>query len=129
MTAEQASPAERHRWPAWVRLAIAFVLVAVVGVATVVILTGGPRTASPAARPLPLDTTPAQAGVAGDPGPGGNPDHRTLILYDEATAGDENAASAEAYAMFTANLASRAGAGTCVRRTPTARETSPGTRP
>lgn len=101
----------RRRWPAGLRLllsgTVALIIVAVGGSAVVRAMSRDAVTESPAAAPL---TYPARladlAAPAGSPGPGGDPDHSTLVLYDE---GGETPQLGHQYAIQAANLASRGG--------------------
>ncbi|MER7859463.1 DUF2334 domain-containing protein [Amycolatopsis japonica] len=105
---------QRFRLPAWFRLAVvAVVAVTVVVVVLVQVTKKDPVTASPAAAPVSLADRLPSAGKAGLPGPGGDPARKTLVLYDDGRKKDgtvsppEEIRTAEAYAMFTANLVSR----------------------
>ena len=108
MTGDAKGP-RRRRSPAGLRLfllgTVAVVLVAVTGV--VVADLNGPPDESPAAAPL---ATPARlhrlAGEPGQPGPDGDPQRSTLVLY-EATGDDPQLAHENA--VQAANLASRGG--------------------
>ncbi len=106
--------AQRFRLPAWLRLAVVAVVALTVAVIVVVQTTKTtPITASPPATPVSLTGRLGEAARAGQPGPGGDPGRRTLVLYDDGRKTDgtvsppEEVKSAEAYAMFTANLVSR----------------------
>ncbi|UMO99746.1 DUF2334 domain-containing protein [Amycolatopsis sp. EV170708-02-1] len=105
---------QRFRLPAWFRLAVVAVVVVTVAVVVLVQVTKKvPVTASPAAAPVSLAGRLPEVGKAGQPGPGGDPARKTLVLYDDGRKQDgtvsppEEARTAEAYAMFTANLVSR----------------------
>jgi len=98
----------RHRLPAGVRLLLVAVVIALVAVAGLMAnryVRTRSLDASPAAVPL---TGPARlaglAAPAGQPGPGGDPNRRTLVLYDE---GGQPPQLAHQYAMQAANLVSR----------------------
>ncbi|MFC3455682.1 DUF2334 domain-containing protein [Amycolatopsis speibonae] len=104
----------RFRLPAWFRLAVvAVVAVTVAAVVLVQVTKTDPVTASPPATPVSLADRLPEAGKAGLPGPGGDPNRKTLVLYDDGRKKDgtvsppEEIRTAEAYAMFTANLVSR----------------------
>ncbi|MBB5851127.1 DUF2334 domain-containing protein [Amycolatopsis umgeniensis] len=105
---------QRFRLPAWFRLAVAAVVAITVAVIVLVQVTEKtPVMASPPATPVSLASRGLEAGKAGLPGPGGDPDRRTLVLYDDGRKKDgsvsppDEVKTAEAYAMFTANLVSR----------------------
>ncbi|EMD26854.1 DUF2334 domain-containing protein [Amycolatopsis azurea] len=105
---------QRFRLPAWFRLAVVAVVAVTVAVVVLVQVTeADPVTASPPATPVPLAGRLPEAAKAGMPGPGGDPDRKTLVLYDDGrkkdgtTSPPEEVRTAEAYAMFTANLVSR----------------------
>ncbi|RZS34012.1 uncharacterized protein YdaL [Herbihabitans rhizosphaerae] len=112
---------ERRRLPVGVRLGAVTVVIAAAVVATVFVVgsdseAATPETGSPAAAPVPLAASTRWSGIPGEAGPGGRNDRRTLVLYDDGRryAPNPPAASeaqrAQAYAMFTANLVSRANA-------------------
>lgn len=105
---------QRFRLPAWFRLAaVAVVAVTVAVVVLIQVTKTSPVRASPAATPVSLTDRLPEAGKAGMPGPGGDPARKTLVLYDDGRKNDRTVATpeeirtAEAYAMFTANLVSR----------------------
>lgn len=106
------TPRER-RLPAGMRLLlVGTVVVALLalGGAALTRALGSRSEASPAAAAL---TTPGRlrtmAAPPGSPGPGGDPDRKTLILYDD---GGESPALGHQYAIQAANLASRGGSWT-----------------
>ena len=101
----------RHRWPVWLRLVtFGIVVAAMIGLTVAVVRWSATRpiVESPAAAPL---TGPARlvdlAGDPGEPGPGGDPNRRTLVLYRET---GPAAQASRQYAIQAANLASRGGA-------------------
>jgi uncharacterized protein YdaL len=106
-----------HRVPAGFR---AGALVAVlVAVAAAVVMISNPagieaETGSPPAEPVTLPESTSWSGTPGMAGPGGSDDRRTLILYDDGRRHDPDPIAADEvdraqlYAMFTANLVSRA---------------------
>ncbi|KFU79297.1 DUF2334 domain-containing protein, partial [Amycolatopsis lurida] len=110
----------RRRTPAGLRFAALAVVVAT-GLVMLVVYTrpASAILASPAAAPVSLGDRLAMGSEVGSPGPGGNRDHRTLVVYDAGErdapnppASADEAGMAEAHAMQTANLVSRAGSWT-----------------
>ncbi|WP_026359988.1 DUF2334 domain-containing protein [Amycolatopsis nigrescens] len=115
---QRGSGRRRLRSPAGFRLSVIAVVV-LTGLVTLIIQTRPPNVllASAAAAPVALTDRLPMTGVAGNPGPGGDPAQHTLVLYDAGEreapsplADGGEAATAEAYAMYTANLVSRSGA-------------------
>ncbi|WP_340684121.1 DUF2334 domain-containing protein [Amycolatopsis coloradensis] len=93
------TPSLRRRsrsWPAWLRLACAFVLAGSVPVAVSVVDAGS--------RITPAETS-SVPGKPGDPAPGALPGWRTLVLYEPGTDGS----SGEVHGVQAANLVSHGG--------------------
>ncbi len=112
-TSEESRPPYAHRLPAGVRLmsvAVVVVLVAFAGLAVNHYLSLQPATGSPAGVPL---TGPGRlesmAASPGRPGPGGDPQRHTLVLYAD---GGPTPKLGHQYAIQAANLASRGGSWT-----------------
>ncbi|WP_026360066.1 DUF2334 domain-containing protein [Amycolatopsis nigrescens] len=103
-----------RRLPAALRLVVLAAVLVLVAVLVLRVTSRPAGQASAPADPVPLTGPAAAAGNAGAAGPGGRDDRRTLVLYDDGRraglphAAAEDVAQAEAYAMFTANLVSRA---------------------